>query len=765
MKTTINQKEYEFDLQPNAAAVDVIRDKVGLTGTKFVCGSGVCGACTVLVDNNPMCSCLLPASRLDGKSVTTVEGHASADGELHPVQKAFMAHDGLQCGYCTPGFINAGIAFYETWTKAHGKIKPSRDTIAAALAGNLCRCGAYQGIYSALQAACEGHFDDVPTDKVKAHRVEAIDKVTGRAKYTTDHKVDGMGYGKVIRSEHPFAKVVSIDFSAAEALDGVWAVLDVLQDDERTVRYVGTPIAAVAAINAKTAEKAAALIKIKYEIYKAVTSFAQSRAATNGSAEPSFRQKISGGLPIPSKWNGNTKSPRVSIASTKGLRAGRALRRARAGSEEFFFNEKFSSGSHAHTPLEPHGALAHWTMQNGEDHLTLFVSTQSIQQIKDSILKKYQLRNDQVDVICDHIGGGFGSKGGSYPEIFYAIDLAKKANRPVRLILDRGEVIAYSGHREETEMEIGLLSNDSADFRAMGLEVHNNAGHTLEGMASMIASTYYPAWPQVSNDHNVITHQPPAKAFRGPGGINGAFALESAVDEMAHKVGMDPLELRRKWDTHPQDQQLFDYLEEVPAWQARAHVKADKGRYKRGVGLAMGHWLHLYMPKAQVRVTAMKDGLSVESGIQDIGQGSRTVLGTALAEAFGINADDPLIKIKTGRGTDLASPATGGSRVSSSIYPTAQDAARQVQDQIVSKLGLEEATISADGVSHSGGKMSWKEAIAQLNEPLEAVATRGRDDKGMGLLSLLDLDGTGLNMGYGPSTMAMITEVEVDTRL
>ncbi|MEM8857515.1 MAG: molybdopterin-dependent oxidoreductase [Chloroflexota bacterium] len=769
MKTKINNREYEFDLRPNAAAVDVIRDEAGLTGTKFVCGSGVCGACTVLVEGNPMCSCLLPAARLEGKSVTTVEGHALPNGELHPVQKAFMAHDGLQCGYCTPGFINAGIAFYETWTKANGNIKPSRDTIAAALAGNLCRCGAYQGIYAALQAACEGKYETVPLSEVKAHRVEAIDKVTGQAKYTTDHKIEGMGYAKVVRSTYPFAKVLSIDFSEAQALNGVWAVLDVLRDDERTVRYVGTPIAAVAAVDAKTAEKAAGLIHVEYEVYNAVTSLAQSRAATNQTAEPSFRQKINGGLPIPSKWEGNTKSPRISIASNKGIRAGRALRRARAGNEEFFFNEAFYSGAHAHTPLEPHGSLAHWSQANGQDHLTLYVSTQQIQQIKDKVAKKYALADEQLDVICDHIGGGFGSKGGDYPEIYFAIDLSKASGRPVRLILDRGEVIAFSGHREETQMEIGLLSNDSADFRAMGLEVYNNAGHTLEGMASMIASTFYPAWPQVSNDHNVITHTPPAKAFRGPGGINGAFALESAVDEIAHKVGIDPLDLRRKWDTHPQDQQLFDYLEEVPAWQARSHVKADKGRYKRGVGLAMGHWLHLYMPKAQVRVTAGKDGLSVESGIQDIGQGARTVLGTALAEAFGLNADDPLIRIKTGRGTDLASPATGGSRVSSSIYPTAQDAARQVQaqvaEQLATRLGLQNVTPTPDGISHSEGRLKWKDALAQLSEPLEAVATRGRDDKGMGLMSYLDLDGTGLNMGYGPSTMAMITEVEVDTRL
>lgn len=765
MKTIINHKEYTFDVHPTDVAVDLIRNQAGLTGTKFVCGVGVCGACTVLIDGVPVCSCLLPASRLEGKTVTTVEGHAGPDlAKLHPVQKALMANDGLQCGYCTPGFVNAGSAFFERWRKANGKTKPAREVVAAALAGNLCRCGAYQGILKAIMAACAGEFDDVPLSGIKSPRVEAIEKVTGRAKYTTDYQLDGMMHGKVLRAAYPFAKVKSIDFSAAEALEGVAAVIDVLTDKERTVRYVGMPVAAVAAKDPETAVKALSLIKVDYEVYVGVTDFDRSMAATNENAEKSFRKIKKFGPPLPGSWKGNTRADYINLVSNKGWSARRQIKKAHGSSDSGLVDLKMRTGSHAHTPLEPHGALAKWE----GDHLTLYVSTQYVNQQRDAIAEHYGLPPENIDIICDHVGGGFGSKH-EYPEVLICVELARQSGLPVRLILDRNEVIAYAGHREETQIEVGLLSNQNADFRALQFDAWSNYGYMLAGSTALLAGSYYPAWPQSMKDYNVATHTPPGAAFRGPGGINGAFALETAVDAMATKLGIDPLELRRKWDTHPQDEQLFDYLEEIPAWQARDKVASDSGRFKRGVGLAFGHWLHFYAPKTEVRVTVANEGITVACGLQDIGQGSRTVLGTAVAEMFGMNLDE--ITIKTGRATDFNGPVTGGSRTSTSIFPTAQQAARQVQQEIANKLiqqkGLTgEITWGPDGIRHSQGTISWSEALSSFEgDPIEVTATRGKDAKGSGLMSMIDIDGHGLYIGLGPSTIAQITEVEVDTRL
>src|SRR5450755_1037385 len=191
---TLNGEACEIEVRADESAVEVLRDRLGLTGTKLVCGEGVCGACTVLVDGVAMTSCLLPAAALDGRAVTTVEGFAP---DLHPVQRAFMAHDALQCGYCTPGFVVEAVAFHDRWRAERGNAEPTRDDVVAALAGHLCRCGAYVGILAAVWDACAGRFDSAEPVAV---RVEGRQKVTGRAIYTTDVRQPGQLEGLILRS-------------------------------------------------------------------------------------------------------------------------------------------------------------------------------------------------------------------------------------------------------------------------------------------------------------------------------------------------------------------------------------------------------------------------------------------------------------------------------------------------------------------------------------------------------------------------------------
>ncbi|MEU5149224.1 2Fe-2S iron-sulfur cluster-binding protein [Streptomyces yangpuensis] len=213
MEFEVNGARRTVDVDGDPAAVDVVRDRLGLTGTKLVCAGGVCGACTIQVDGEPRVSCLTPAARLAGRRVTTVEGLSG-----HPVARAFAAEDALQCGYCTPGFVVEAAAFVERWRALHGTARPGRDQIAEALAGHLCRCGAYEGIFRAVAAACAGDHDTAPTGSAPdgagaaaVPRVEAPEKTDGSARYTTDLHPDGLLEGVIIRSPHAHAHVRSLE--------------------------------------------------------------------------------------------------------------------------------------------------------------------------------------------------------------------------------------------------------------------------------------------------------------------------------------------------------------------------------------------------------------------------------------------------------------------------------------------------------------------------------------------------------------------------
>ena len=220
----------------DAMLIDVVRNG-GLTGTKLVCGGGVCGACTVLLDGKPVVSCVMPAKAARDRQVTTVEGIA-ANG-LHPVQKAFVASDALQCGFCTPGFVVEAAAFHDEWRRNKGTVAPTRTDVTAALAGHLCRCGAYANICKAVGEACAGRFDAA---EPRGPRVEAVEKVTGRAKYTVDIALEGQLEGAILRSPHAHARVVALDLTAVRKLPGVAAAISLLGPDQTFILLPGKTI-------------------------------------------------------------------------------------------------------------------------------------------------------------------------------------------------------------------------------------------------------------------------------------------------------------------------------------------------------------------------------------------------------------------------------------------------------------------------------------------------------------------------------------------
>ena len=763
MKTTINGVEYHFDeLGEDESSLALLRERLGLTGTKSVCGGGVCGACTVLVEGTPMVSCLLPAHHLDERSVQTVEAHGPDN--LHPVQKALMVCDGLQCGFCTPGYVNEGIAFYTRWRAEHGTTPPDRETIAAALAGHLCRCGAYLGIYEAMARACAGEFDDVAT--VEAARVDALEKVTGQARYTVDVHYDGQLEGMILRSPHAHAEVIEVDASAALAMDGVVGFANLLEG-RRTVRYVGEPIAAVAAVNRRVAKAAIEAVQVRYDVRPAAIGLDAARARNAAPVYPEGKKDVPSaaeGFTMPGTWDHNTRRTILKMNLLGAGKARRLIGDAQAKGERGLVKRTYRNATQVHTPLEPHAAVAHW---QGPTKLRVHASSQSVHALRAEIAEHFDLENEQVQVLADHVGGGFGGKQGMYNEIVAAITLARVTNAPVRVAVDRLEELSYTGLRPGGEVDVSLLAAADGAPKALRVQNYNDAGVAVGSMLGGLLGLMTPNLPKDLDDFNVVNNTPPGKPFRGPDGPTAMWVYESALDEAAFKLGMDPLDLHRRWDVdHDLRRRLYDWVGALPVWQQRGQSGAQTGRFRRGVGLAMGSWLFIYNPNVKVSVSATPAGIAIRTASQDIGNGTRTVLGKVIEEVFGVPRNEAIVEI--GNSDMPLGPTAGGSQVTTSIYPPGRAAAEEVRTYLVeaarTKLSLSDMRVVAGGIEHRGGFLPWKELLAQV-EPVTVTKTRRVERGPLGIPMKMPGSENAPSVGPRLSHGVTVTEVEVDTRL
>ena len=494
MRTDLNGQTVDFELRPGDTAIDVIREQAGLTGTKLVCGAGVCGACTVLVDGTPMTSCLLPAQQLEGRRVQTVEAHAAT--ELHPVQKAFMASDALQCGFCTPGFVNESVAFYDRWRANGGGRVPSREAIAAALAGHLCRCGAYVGILDAVARACAGEFDGAV--EATAPRVDALAKVTGQATYTVDVHYEGLLEARLVRSTVAHARVTNVDLSAALAAPGVVAAIDVLDVDDRVVRYVGQPIAAVAAATTRTAEHGAGLVAVSYDELGFVVDPDAAEASTSATAyegKPKNAPNTSEGPIPPARFDGNTRRARAArLLSWRPGKAKRIIADAATNPELELVSGTWRTADQIHTALEPHAAVAVW---HGPDKLTLHVSTQTVDLVWREVAKHFNLELRNVTVHAPFVGGAFGAKQGLGIEAIAAIKLAKQTGTAVRVANDRLAEMVGGGYRPATRIELDVVADRSGDLKAMRVDAAGYGGVGVNSAVALLGWLVYPKVPKI----------------------------------------------------------------------------------------------------------------------------------------------------------------------------------------------------------------------------------------------------------------------------
>jgi xanthine dehydrogenase YagR molybdenum-binding subunit len=713
----------------------------------------------VLFDGAPVVSCLMPAPAAADKAVTTIEGIGAA--KLHPVQKAFMAHDALQCGFCTPGFVVEAAAFHDGWRATKGTAVPSREEIGAALSGHLCRCGAYDGIFRAVAAACSGQFD---ADNFASPRIEARAKVTGAAKYTVDIRHDGQLEGVILRSQLAHARITELDLAPARAMPGVGAVISLLGDD-RMVRFVGQPIAAVAAKDRKTAMAAMAAIRISSERLPSVIGLdAARKPGAPVVFDKSNRKRagnVSEGTGGPAPWNGNIRGPSGAF-SQKAKKARGWVTEARAANNPWLVEGTFRTGTQSHACLEPHATVARFDGAK----LTVHASTQNVFHVMELLAKRYKLDHDKVRVIADHVGGGFGSKGALGIETTAAIDLAREAKAPVRIAYDRHEELSVTGYRPAAEMKIALLPSAEGALKALSLTAHADTGAATNSTLAALARLIYPAEAKELVDFDVISNLPPGAPFRGPGGPPMAFALEQAIDEAAIRMKVDPIALRKRWDPNPNRQRLYDWAASLEVWRNVKTPASQTGRYRRGVGVATGYWLYLWQPGSKISLGVESGRIVASCATQDIGQGSRTVIANTVAREFGLEPRE--IEVRIGDSNLPEGPGAGGSRVTASVVPPALLAVQKL------KAAIEGA---AKRPPVAGSNAPWRELLA-ASPDLSVSAVRPEDDKRSDLRSpLRDVGFIGILFGWmmrrfsniavgaGVPSSVQVIEVEVDTWL
>ena len=762
MEFELNGEACSVPITNGETALDVIRGRLRLTGAKSVCGQGVCGACTILIDGKPTVSCLYPADRLLNKKVETVEAFNRSN--LHPIQKAFMALDGLQCGYCTPGFIVESIAFFKHWRSQHGISRPPKAKIAEALAGHLCRCGAYPGIYEAVATACAGDFDQ--DEVVHAARVDALEKVTGDAQYTADLHIEQQLYGVFVRSPHAHARIVSIDMDAALEFPGVISIINLLEGED-TVRYVGQEILALAVTDKYTGEQALKFIGIEYELLPAQTSLNGALENPDILVYPDKKSRknvpnAGEGRASQGKWKGNEQFPKMDLFSKRRRAANRRVKTAIKKQDPLLVNDTWTTAFQVHTALEPHTCLAKWEKK---DEVTVFLSTQACDSMSREIASHFDLKPEQVQVICKYVGGGFGAKTGMTMEAIAAVRLSRASGSAVKVTLTRMEEMEVGGCRPATKIELGLLANKEGKMKALKAKVHTNSGVAVSAFSAGLMRLIYPNAPKSLLDIDVVNNLPPGKPFRAPSAPQTCWALEQAVDAIAHQLNQDPISLRLQWDQHKLRQQLLKTAQETELWNSRKETGSQVGRFRTGVGVASGNWFNFYHPKTQIRITLSAKGISAICATQDIGSGTTTVIAKVIGEVFEVDPQSVIVYIGTSKA--VKGPMAAGSRSVNSLYTPTLEAAKSVKADfmkaIKEQLGIAQFKIMGNGIAYGDEVMDWR-AIFRKIPPIMKTMTRGTDQS-FDWLAKIPVGADDAAFGRGFSAAVYISAVTVDTWL
>jgi CO/xanthine dehydrogenase Mo-binding subunit/aerobic-type carbon monoxide dehydrogenase small subunit (CoxS/CutS family) len=668
---TLNNQPVTVHVDPARNLLDLLRNDLDLTGTKRGCDyEGECGACTVLLDEQPVCSCLTPAGKIAGRRVLTVESLGSPDN-LHPLQIAFIETGAVQCGYCTPGMLLAAKALLDY------EPNPTRGQIIEALAGNLCRCTGYTRILMAVELAAarmrsgEGHRPPKSVETSKAYssqsfvggditRTDSVEKVIGQAKYVEDTVMPGLLHAKVLHSPHHHARLLSLNTEKAARLPGVVRIITaadipgenglfdysrnepVLTPVGDTVKMVGAPVALVVATSPDRAQAGLEAIEVKYQPLPYTFDMGETLK------EDAY--------PIYEKGN---------VLSTERVTHG--------DPEGAFAKSDVAIETCYHTAYQEHAALEREAVLgtiDEEGRVTVVAGTHEPHWAQGYIAAALALGPAQVRVIMPPTGGPFGGKQDPWPLVATAL-MTYWVRQPVRLTYSRKESFDASPKRHPYQINYKIGATSDGQLTGMTVRINaNTGGYDAHGYHipnyAVTASGGPYRWQAVeARAQSVYTNGPKSGQFRGFGTPQSIFALECTLDELIQKLGEDPLEFRLKnaiqqsstsFLGYPVAESLgyaevleairpryLEFREEAAAFNATAaRGGAENSALRKGVGLS-GMW-YRFGKSGSLRIEAhaelARDGhFIVYCSAPDYGQGTNTVMSQLAAEALGVPRD------------------------------------------------------------------------------------------------------------------------------
>ncbi|MFO1116221.1 MAG: molybdopterin cofactor-binding domain-containing protein [Beijerinckiaceae bacterium] len=650
LKLTVNGSVYDVK-SPGATRLSaVLRDELGLAGTKVGCEAGDCGACTILVDGAPVCACLIAAGQVEGAEVVTIEGLAQHTRSGAGLQSAFHEAGAAQCGACTPGMLVSAAALLDA------NSDPTVAEIGDALGGVLCRCTGYSKIIEAVKRAAIGAVSEAPESSAVGARIARLDgraKVEGSDAFGADVIPADALMLRAIRSPHHRAAFEFGDIAAWAAQQaGVVEVFTASDVPGRNIHGVIPPFADQPVF----AEREA---RFRGEAVAAIVGTRDFIAALDLSTFPVSWSPLPHALTVEAA--SAPDAPQVHAA-----RAGNVLVRgyvekgdAASAAGDVAVEGVFETGFVEHAYIEPEAGFA----RRVGDRIEIAACTQAPYMDRDDIAAILGIAPEKVRIIPTAVGGGFGSKLDLSMQPFVAV-AAWRLNRPVGMIYSRPESIATTTKRHPSKIRSTIRASGDGKIVAMEFHADFNTGAyaswgpTVANRVPVHASGPYFVPNYRATTCAIHTHCAPAGAFRGFGVPQSAVAQEQLLDELALALGMDPLELRilnaLDGDTPTATGQKLgdgiafrECLEVLrPKWRAaraaaEAFNAATKGPNRRGVGVA-GMWYgcgNTSLPNpSTIRIGLKPDGrIALHQGAVDIGQGSNTVVTQIAASALQVD--------------------------------------------------------------------------------------------------------------------------------